>query len=245
MVEQRGPDEWDMQVVWVDTDQLVPNPSNPNQQDDATFNALVESIQTEGWTAPVQVVPLDGVGTYEIVAGEHRWRAARVLGSQVPVIVLPAEDFDQDRRDWNMVKDNLLHGELNPEKFTRLYQRMVEKYDAEVLQALMGFTSEDAFRKVFKEVKAGLPPELQKALEDAKSEIRTIDDLSNVLNRLFREFGDTLDSDYMVFSYGGKEVLWVRAKPDLWKVVNRMASEASEAGRSLADDLFVAVQSAR
>lgn len=224
----KGPAEWDMQVIWLDPDDLVPNAENPNEQDDATFNALVQAIRTEGWTAPVQAVWDEARGKHEIVAGEHRWRAARVIQCKVPVIPLPPDEFDRDRRDWNLVKDNILKGSLNPEKFTRLYARLSKKYDAEVLKTLMGFTSEDAFKRVYKDVARALPPELQQALADSREEIRTIDDLSAVLNRLFRDHGETLDSNYMVFSWGSKEILWIRADSDLWKMANRLIELGSE-----------------
>lgn len=226
-----------MRVVWIDPDDMVPNPGNPNQQDDETFNGLVGAITDEGWTDPAKVVWDEARGKYEIVGGEHRWRAAKVLGTKCPAIPLPAEMYDRDRRDWVMVKDNMLRGKLNPEKFAQLYDRMAKRYDADVLRTLMGFTSEDAFRKIYKETKAALPPELAKALEDAKDEIKTIDDLSTVLNRLFREHGETLPSDFMVFSYGGKDVLWVRADKELFGKVSAMAEKCHDAGTSLADEL--------
>ncbi len=226
MTDSIGANEWDMEVVWMDPDDLVPNVDNPNQQDDRTFNALVDSIQTEGWTVPITAVEMED-GKFEIVGGEHRWRAARVLGVKVPVISLPPDEFDKDRRDWNVVKDNILRGDLNPEKFSRLFKRMSEKYDAEVLKSLMGFTTEDAFQKVFRSVVAQLPPSLQQALLDAQDEIKTIDDLSIVLNRLFHEFGDTLDSNMMVFSWAGKEVMWIRADARLWKVAQGIAAQVA------------------
>ena len=240
-IAERGPVEWDMQVVWMDPEDLVPNTENPNQQDDATFNALVREIQREGWTQPVQAVFDHARGKHEIVAGEHRWRAARILQCKVPVLPLPPEEFDRDRRDWVMVKDNLLKGHLNPEKFTQLYNRMVKKYDGEVLKALMGFTSDDAFQKVYQEVRRTLPPEMQAALDATKDEIRTIDDLSTVLNRLFRDHGETLDSNFMVFSYGGKDVIWVRADADLWKRVKAMADSAKKDQGDLTADLKTAL----
>jgi hypothetical protein len=232
-IKQRGSGEWDMTVQWLDVDQLVPNAENPNVQDDATFNALVESIENDGWTAPMQAVSigaLDGREMYEIVAGEHRWRAAKVLQCKVPVIALPKDDFDEDRRQWALVKDNILKGALNPEKFSKLYDRMAKKYDPEVLKTLMGFTTSDAFQKVYRQAKENLPPELQKALEEAKDEIKTIDDLSRVLNRLFQAHGETLPSNFMVFSYGSKEVLWVRADKELWSIITKLGEHTDKAG---------------
>lgn len=208
-------------------DLLDKNAANPNEQDERTFNATVESIEEEGWVQPMCTVVPTPDGRYRIVAGHHRYDAATVLGYEDgPCWVLDPEKFDEDRQDWVMVKANILSGQLNPAKFTALYDRMLKSYGAEVLQALMGFTSEDAFKRVYRDVKKALPPALQKALDDQKDEIKTIDDLSLVLNRLFREYGETLPSNMMVFSWAGKEVLWVRSSDDLWDRVNRIAKDA-------------------
>lgn len=224
-----------MQVTELPIEQLVANSSNPNEMDDRTFNALCLSIQEEGWTEPIQVVQIDH-DRYEIVGGHHRVQAATVLGiEKVPAVLLDPEKFDQDRRDWNLVKLNVLRGQLNPIKFTELYNRMKDKYDAEVLQSLMGFTSEDAFKRMYQEVKRALPRELQEALAEVREEIKTIDDLSLVLNKLFREYGETLPSNMMVFSWGGREVLWIRANDKLWKLAKRLADDVAEQGGDVAE----------
>jgi len=217
-----------MQVKWLDHHQLIPDPANPNEQDDATFNGLVASIEQEGWTSPVQAVLEEDTGRYRIVAGEHRWRAAKILDCQVPTVTLPAAQFDEDRRRWSMVKDNVLKGRINPEKFARLYEEMVQRYDAEVLQALLGFTSEDAFQKVYKGARDALPEALQKALDKQKDEIKTIDGLAAVLNGLFREFGESLESNMMTFTWAGKEVLWITADKKLWKQVQEYVEHAKD-----------------
>lgn len=219
------------EVVWLDVDDLVPNADNPNEQDERTFNATVASILEEGWLQPcASVVPI-GNGKYEIVGGEHRWRAARVAGlSPVPCWPLDPEKFDKDRRDWSLMKMNIIAGKVNPAKFAAMYERMVSVYDAEVLQSLMGFTSSDAFERVYKTTRAALPKELQDALDSVKDEIKTIDDLSLVLNRLFRDHGETLPSNMMVFSWAGKDVLWVRCDDDLWKTVKGIADAVAGTG---------------
>lgn len=220
----------EMKVEELTTSALVPNDANPNEMDERTFNALCEAISTEGWVEPPQVVPIED-GKYEIVGGHHRWEAAKVLGMEtIPCVVLDPEKFHKDRRDWNVVKMNVIRGKLNPEKFTRLYSDLAKRYDPEVMKTLMGFTSDDAFQKVFQEVKRALPPGLRDAMDAAKDEIRTIDDLSLVLNRLFAEHGETLPSNMMVFSWGGKEVLWVRCSAETWEIVSLKAKEAANLG---------------
>lgn len=219
-------------LEWLRLDVLVDNAENPNEMDEREFNGLVASIEQEDWVQPMaSVVPL-GDGTFEIVGGHHRKYAAVVMGrDRGPCWVLDPKKFDQDRRDWNLVKQNVLHGKLNPEKFSKMYDRLAKTYDAEVMQALMGFTNEDAFQKVYRNVRDSLPDDLKDALDSVKDEIKTIDDLSLVLNRLFAQFGETLPSNMMVFSWGGKEVLWIRCSEATWTYAKQLADEvAAEKG---------------
>src|SRR4051812_26613084 len=59
-------------------DLIKPNPDQPRRSfDEAALQALAESLQERGVLQPVLVRPRPG-GTYEIVAGERRWRAARL-----------------------------------------------------------------------------------------------------------------------------------------------------------------------
>lgn len=231
-----------MQVEEIEVGKLIPDEMNPNEMDDRSFNALCESIQEEGWIEPIQVVPNvidDGVvDGYFIVGGHHRAKAAEVLGMEkVPAVVLDPKKFDEDRRQWNLVKLNVLRGKLNPEKFARLYEDLTKRYDSEVVKTLMGFTSEDAFKRLYKDVKRQLPPEMREKLDSVADEIKTIDDLSTVLNRLFAEYGETLPSNMMVFSWGGKEVLWVRCSDAVWKGMKEIADDVAKKGGDINDAL--------
>lgn len=243
-LEQLGAGEWAMAVEWLDPELVEPDEGNPNEQDDETFDALVLQIQQNGWTAPAQVVPVDG-GKYRLVAGEHRWMAARVLQTRLPAVLLDPATWDADRRQMQLVADNLISGKLNPDKFTKLYSDLARRYDGEVLKKYMGFSKGDQFEKLFRETKAGLPPELADALDASKAEIRTIDDLSRVLNRLFQEHGETLPSNMMVFSFGGKEVLWIRANKALWSLATEISEHAVEAGQDVAEAFVAALSTAK
>jgi hypothetical protein len=226
---------------------LRKNDANPNEEDDRSFNALVASIVEDGWIQPMaSVVPVGqydvddpyGWQEFDIVAGHHRFDAAEVLGMESgPCFLLDPAKYDSDRQKWSMIKTNLIAGKLNPDKFTKLYNDMAARYDAEVLQELMGFTSADAFQKLWVGVKSSLPPELADALEKVKDEVRTVDDLSLVLNRLFREYGETLPSNVMAFSWGGKEVMWVLCNARLWAAVSAMKKRVVGDGGDMAEAL--------
>jgi hypothetical protein len=238
---------------WIGTTRELPlnrlrkNEQNPNEQDDRMFNATVASIAEDGWIQPMaSVVPVGefdeadpfGWAQFDIVAGHHRFDAAEVLAFESgPCWLLDPASFDADRQKWAMVKANIVAGRLNPEKFTALYNEMAARYDGEVLQRLMGFTSQDAFEKLWQGVKSTLPPELAAELEKVRDEVRTVDDLSVVLNRLFREYGETLPSNVMAFSWGGKEVMWVLADARLWKTVSVIKARVLAEGGDMAATL--------
>jgi len=74
-------------------DQLQPGKYQPRSRMDAdALKELSESIKAQGVIQPILVRPIDG-GKHEIIAGERRWRAARMAGLQaVPVVVRDIPD---------------------------------------------------------------------------------------------------------------------------------------------------------
>jgi ParB family chromosome partitioning protein len=74
-------------------DLIAPNPRQPRQTfDEESLLALSESVKERGVLQPVLVRPCPG-GSYELIAGERRWRAAQLAGLEViPAVVAPQED---------------------------------------------------------------------------------------------------------------------------------------------------------
>lgn len=213
---------------------------NPQVMSDATFSALVEEIAESGWTVPVQVVGPMPDGRYKMVGGHHRKKAAKVLGySRIPGMLLPPDQFNEDIREIQVVKQNVLAGELNPEKFTTLFNRIAEKYGTEMTRTMMGFTQADAFKRVYQEAKKGLPPEMAARLDETKQELKTVDDLSLILNKIFNEFGDTLKFHGLFFTWGGREHLMIQLdQPGAWKRVKKFMQWCVE-NELLVDEEFM------
>src|SRR4051812_48990030 len=106
-------------------DLIRPNKGQPRRRfDEASLHALAESVQERGVVQPVLVRPRPG-GTYELVAGERRWRAARLAGlERIPALV-------QDRDDATTLEvalvENMAREDLNPVEEARAVAGLVEE----------------------------------------------------------------------------------------------------------------------
>lgn len=92
----------------VDLDRLTPKADQPRRMFDAeTLEQLADSIRRVGLLQPPLVRPLDEPGTYEVVAGERRWRAARMAGLTVIDVFVTTGDADEIALVENMQRQDL------------------------------------------------------------------------------------------------------------------------------------------
>lgn len=204
----------DIKRIELPVDEIIPNPDNPNEMNKKEFALLMDSIKQVGFIDPPQVIEQDD-GRFMIVGGEHRWRAAVELGmKRIPVDVLMGDKWtDPDMLDFMTVRLNVLHGKMNPEKFLKVYKRACEKFGREEVAKYMGYTNEDGIKKLIgvmaKTMKESLPPEMAQQFEEEAKKAKTVGDLTNIVNRLFEEYGDTMKHNFMVFSWGAKEHVYI------------------------------------
>lgn len=205
--------------VSLPTVSLSPNPKNPNEMTDSEFNMLCDNIEKMGITDPILVRPLEE-GKYRIVGGHHRWEVAKLLGfEEVPCTVVKDPEFDEDQEQFQVVRMNTIRGHLSPEKFMAMYQSLSSKYADTIMAESFGFADEDEFRKLITQVKKTLPKEMQKDFQKAAEELKTIDDLSKLLNSLFTRYGNTLPFGFLCMDFGGKDSVWLRLSNDTRKSV--------------------------
>ncbi|MGZ8647313.1 MAG: ParB/RepB/Spo0J family partition protein, partial [Solirubrobacteraceae bacterium] len=109
----------------IPVEMIVPNPHQPRQEfDEGAIAALSESLQERGVLQPVLVRPVPG-GTYELIAGERRWRAARLAGfDAVPALVRP--DDDAASLELALI-ENMAREDLNPVEEARACALLVEE----------------------------------------------------------------------------------------------------------------------
>ena len=118
---------------------VEPNPDQPRRDfDEEELQALADSIAVHGVIQPLTVRELSG-GYYQIIAGERRWRAARMASlSEVPVVIMEADD----RKVMELALiENLQRQDLNPMEEALGYQSLMEEY---------GLTQEEAAKRVGK-----------------------------------------------------------------------------------------------
>lgn len=200
----KAPEHSKLEVFDLNVEDLIPDEDNPNEMDEATFDKLIEEIREQGFDEPIQVRKSPKIeGKYEIGSGHHRTKAAIVLGhTTVPSII---KDWDDRQIKVALVKRNVLRGETNKQKLTHLYRELVKGKDAAQVQRELGYTNPKKFEAMVESVEQSLPPKQRKKLQEAKETIKSVDDLSSVLNKIFKEAGSELDKGYMVFSFGGKK----------------------------------------
>ena len=113
--------------IEVDIDLLAPNQQQPRlNMDDAKLEELAASIKANGIIQPILVRRTGG--TYRIIAGERRWRAAQKAGLQrVPVVVRDVADGDKQLLELALI-ENLQREGLNPVDEALAYQRLADEF---------------------------------------------------------------------------------------------------------------------
>ncbi|MDO9173259.1 MAG: ParB/RepB/Spo0J family partition protein, partial [Actinomycetota bacterium] len=106
---------------------IVPNPHQPRVHfDEASLAELAASVREIGVLQPVLVRPANDDGTYELIAGERRWRAARRAGMAViPAIVRATDDLGSVER---ALVENLHRQDLTPLEEASAYQQLIEDF---------------------------------------------------------------------------------------------------------------------
>src|SRR5947199_1994799 len=117
-------------------DQIHVNPNQPRKLfDSKALNELAASIQTSGVIQPI-VVRRHG-DSYQLIAGERRWRAAKIAGlTRIPAVVRDATDAQS--LELALV-ENLLREDLNPMEEAEAYQRLLAEF---------GWTQEELAQRV-------------------------------------------------------------------------------------------------
>lgn len=163
LIDDFSPESGQETITKLPLQKVEPNPNQPRRSfDEEELQALADSIAEHGILQPLAVRALDG-GFYQIIAGERRWRAARMAGlCEVPVVVLDADD--RTVMELALI-ENLQRQDLNPMEEAEGYRVLMEDY---------GLTQEQAAARVGKSRPAvtnalrllALPDEVREMVEN-------------------------------------------------------------------------------
>ena len=108
--------------------EIEPNPNQPRKNfDSESLSELASSIAAHGLIQPIVVRPSKSEGYFEIVAGERRWRAAKMAGlSEVPVIEM---ELDDRKAAQIALIENVQRENLNAIEEAEAYQSLITDYD--------------------------------------------------------------------------------------------------------------------
>lgn len=120
----------------VNVGDLVPNPFQPRERiPDVSLIQLAESLRRSGMIQAITV--REAAGKYQIIAGERRWRAAKLAGiTKVPVVIRPADD--RDMLELALV-ENIQREDLNPIDRAKAYRQYCDRF---------GCTAEDIAQRL-------------------------------------------------------------------------------------------------
>ena len=216
----------------LDLELIEHNPWNPNEMKEKEFERLLREIGESGMIAPIQVVPMPD-GKYRIIGGAHRFQVCQLLEYEtIPAVILTDEKWqDEGLQKLETVRLNIIKGGLNAEKMIELYNDVSDHYGDEAMSDLLGFTDERALAKIIGDVKrsmkdAGLPPEAIEKLEHEADKIKDsskfLDRLGVILEKIYAQYGESVDNRFIYFDWGGKKHLYVETTGPTFKRVQKL-----------------------
>lgn len=139
-------------VVWIDVDKIHPNKYNPNVMMGEKFEALKEFCQSHGAD---QLDPIwvrhDGADKFEVVDGEHRWKAVKDIGwKRLRAFIIDLDE--EDAKSFN-VRKNRERGQLDIFKLGRLFKEERKKgLTVEAIAKKYGYSTKDGSASSISEI---------------------------------------------------------------------------------------------
>lgn len=161
-------------VFWIEIEKIEPNPFQPRREfDESTLRELASSIREHGVLQPILVVKREietptGLDVrYQLIAGERRWRAAKLAGlSQIPAVIRRGMPDDRLKLELALI-ENVQREDLNPMERARAYKQLVDEFrlvQREIAERIG--KSRELVANTLRLL--SLPPEMQEALHSGR-----------------------------------------------------------------------------
>lgn len=211
---------------------LVPREWNVNVLKWKKFDKLVEEIRTKGFREPIQVVEIEW-GKYQIIGWHHRTKACQYLGfEEISAVIYPRDERDEDAVQFESIRLNFIRWVPDPVKFTAFVKEKRDKYWDEVMQDMLALEDKEWSRMLI-QVEQNLPDSVKEKFKEAKKQIKTIDQLADVISNIMSNAGNSMDRWYVFFNYDGKTALMVMMDKDLKKIVDNIVAQSEKTGDNI------------
>ena len=214
----------------IPVDEIEPNPKQPRRDfDEKTLQELADSIKLHDIIQPITVSKLAS-GKYRLIAGERRWRAARLAGIRdIPAYVRQANDSQLLEL---ALLENLQREDLNAMEVSLSYKRMMEEldYTQEQVAERMGKDRSTVanFIRLLK-----LPPDIQLAVRNGELSMGHARALINV---------DTVDKQLFIFKEIKEKALSVRQTEALVRNLYKQGGAVKKSSKSQLPSAFQRIE---
>lgn len=196
---------------------ITPNEWNPNEMSEEEFSMLLDNISRVGFVDPLLVTKDEDYGTYKVVDGEHRYRAALLTGmDKVPAVVVELSEEDQRLQTVRM---NQIKGEWNPDKFNKLVNDMMKNQELTIEDAAyeLGFANPNDFHLLRDLLRESIPSTKAKKEFDIKAEkASNTEELYSVLNEIMEKLQSPGEGNPLWVKDGkNSKSIWVVTNPTL------------------------------
>jgi len=203
---------------------------NSQKQSKHEFEELRNSIRDNGFDETLLVRPVDG--KYEVVSGNHRYRAGVAEGMvKFPCVV--QENWDDAKAMIESVRRNYVRGKIDKDVFTAQVNQIVEEdnLDLDTIREQLGFEDEESFADFYLDRMVEEDEEVKAAAEVVSTPaVKLLDDLGTVLSSILAEYGHTVPNSFIIFPAGKKHHLYVAANSSLKTAIEAIAEESVAQG---------------
>lgn len=161
-------------IFWIEIEKIEPNPFQPRREfNEDALKDLARSIREHGVLQPILVTkqeienPTGLEVRYQLIAGERRWRAAKLAGlSQIPAVIRRGVPDDRIKLELALI-ENVQREDLNPLEKARAYKQLVDEFhlvQREIAERIG--KSRETIANTLRLLT--LPPEIQESLQTGR-----------------------------------------------------------------------------
>lgn len=221
------------QMIKVDKLRLLEH--NSQKQTKHQFEELKKNMSEVGFDESL-IVRTMADGSYEVISGNHRFKAAKELGfTEIPCVI--RDDWDDVKAQLQSVRRNYARGAIDKNLFTEQVNALQEQGVSftDIVDGI-GFADMDEFASMYKDQQEKEKEAHEAMAEEASSDIqqvKMIDDLGIIISTILEQYGDTVPNSFIIFPVSGKRHLYIASNGSLKKSLQQIATACVQQGMDI------------